>query len=248
MKADELVRSGRLDEAIQVLVAELRDQPADSRRRTFLFELLCFAGQYDRAEKHLSLLAQTNQDTEVGALLYRSALAAERKRHGIFELHDYPAHRGGTKPSRAGTLNGKPFRSIEDFDPRIGPRLEMFVAGEYVWLPFEHIGSIRMSAPRYLRDTLWATAIVQTGPSFKGQEFGEVLLPVLSPFSWQHDRDEVKLGRATDWKQVGEELIPFGQKLFLIDDEEAVPMLEIRELTFAEVPQQEPSNVVIASE
>lgn len=239
MNPDELIRAGRLSEAIQALIAEVRDHPADSRRRTFLFELLCFAGQYDRAEKHLSVLSQANQDAELGGLLYRSALSAERKRQAFFETRQYSGSGASQQSPRPGTLNGRPFRSIEDLDPRIGPRLEIFVAGEYVWLPFEHIGSIRMEAPKFLRDTLWATATVQTGPSFKGQEFGQVLIPALSPFSWQHERDEVKLGRTTDWKQQGEELIPFGQKLLLLDDEEAIPILEIRELEFIEIPAEE---------
>lgn len=237
MNPDELVRANRLSEAIQALVAELRDRPTDVRRRTFLFELLCFAGQYDRAEKHLDLLAQANQDSELGGLLYRSALAAERKRQALFETPQTAGEKTAAKTAGPGTLNGKPFRTIEDLDPRIGARLEVFVAGEYVWLPFEHIGSIQMQAPKFLRDTLWITARVQTGPSFKGQEFGEVLIPALSPFSWRHESDEVKFGRATDWKQQGDELIPFGQKLLILDDEETVPILEIRDIEFGETSE-----------
>lgn len=234
MSPDELVRSGRLSEAIQALTTELRNHPADGRRRTFLFELLCFAGQFDRAEKHLTILTQASQDAELGGLLYRSALVAERQRQALFESQQYGARDDASALLRSGTLNGKPFRSIEDLDPRIGPRLEMFVAGEYVWLPFEHIGSIRMQSPKFLRDTLWATASVQTGPTFKGQDFGEVLIPILSPFSWRHESDDIKLGRATDWKQEGDQLIPFGQKLLIVDDEETIPMLDLRELVFAE--------------
>jgi len=237
MSPDEFVRSGKLGEAIHALTAEVRNQPADSRRRTFLFELLCFAGQYDRGEKQLNVLTQASQDAEFGALLLRSALVAERQRQAFFESGQYAQsaiNQAGSAPARSGTLNGKPFRSIEDLDPRIGPRLEMFVAGEYVWLPFEHIGRIHMQAPTLLRDTLWAAATVQTGPTFKGQGFGEVLIPILSPFSWRHESDDVKLGRVTDWKQEGDQLIPFGQKLLLLDDEEAVAMLDVRELKFAE--------------
>jgi type VI secretion system protein ImpE len=234
MSPDELVRSGKLGEAIQALTAEVRNQPADSRRRTLLFELLCFAGQYDRGEKQLNVLTQASQDAEFGALLLRSALVAERQRQGFFESGQYVGNHASSGPAGSGTLNGKPFRSIEDLDPRIGPRLEMFVAGEYVWLPFEHIGSIHMQPPKFLRDTLWATATVQTGPTFKGQDFGEVLIPIVSPFSWRHESDDVKLGRVTDWKQEGDQLIPFGQKLLLLDDEEAIAMLDLRELKFAE--------------
>ncbi len=245
MSPEELVRSGKLGEAIQSLTAEVRDRPADARRRTFLFELLCFAGQYDRAEKHLNLLSQAGADAELGALLYRSAIVAARKRDAFFEAGQF-AEAGPAKPAVGGTLNSKPFRTIEDLDPRIGGRLEVFVAGEYVWLPFEHIGSITMEPPKMLRDTLWATARVLTGPSFKGQEFGEVLIPVLAPFSWKHANDEVKLGRATEWAGEGDNLVPFGQKLLLVDDEEAVPFLEIRELVFAQ-SSREDSEAATAS-
>jgi type VI secretion system protein ImpE len=38
MKAQELFQAGKLDEAVQALGAELRENPADAKRRTFLFE------------------------------------------------------------------------------------------------------------------------------------------------------------------------------------------------------------------
>jgi type VI secretion system protein ImpE len=232
MNAAELFRAGKLSEAIQALGVEVRDNPTDARRRTFLFELLCFAGEFDRAAKHLSALAGESADTEVGALLYRSALNAERQRENIFQKKEYPAVPSAAA-SRPGTFNGKPFRTIEDADPRIGSRLEVFVAGEYVWLPFGYIGSIHMGPPRFLRDLMWASARVTTAPGIKDQEFGEVLLPVLCPLSWQHPQDDIKLGRATEWQEVDGQETPFGQKLLVLDGEEVVPFLEIRELQFA---------------
>ena len=58
--------------------------------------------------------------------------------------------------SLRGELNGKPFKELRDADPDIGARLEVFAAGAYVWIPFEHIASIEMRPPQRLRDTLWA--------------------------------------------------------------------------------------------
>lgn len=233
MTAQELYRAGKLQEAIQALSNDLRDNPADSQSRTFLFELLCFAGDYPRAEKHLSLLAQHSPEAEMGGLLYRSALSAERKRRAFFENKEYQ-NSGAVTSFRTGKLNGDPFGTIEDIDPRIGARLEVFVAGEYVWLPFNHIGSLKIGAPRYLRDLLWSSAIVTAGPGMKGQEFGEVLLPVVYPLSSQHQRDEVKLGRETDWILSDDEPveIPYGQKLLVLDGNRAVPILEVRSLEF----------------
>ena len=51
MQAQQLYQAGKLDEAIETLGAEVRDNPTDTQRRAFLFELLRFAGKYDRAEK-----------------------------------------------------------------------------------------------------------------------------------------------------------------------------------------------------
>ena len=59
MIAKQLFAAGKVQEAIAALGAHLRDHPTDSVQRTFLFELLCFAGQYDRAEKQLGVLAHT---------------------------------------------------------------------------------------------------------------------------------------------------------------------------------------------
>jgi type VI secretion system protein ImpE len=129
-------------------------------------------------------------------------------------------------------VNGRRYESVEDADPRIGARLEVFAAGSYLWIPFEHIATVRMEPPRRLRDLLWAPALVATGPSFKGRELGEVLLPVIAPLSWKHSDDAVRLGRVTHWEEAGEGLtVPVGQKMLLADDEE-IPWLEIRSLEF----------------
>jgi type VI secretion system protein ImpE len=234
MTPRQLLNAGRLTGALQALTAEVRDNPADTQRRIFLFELLCFAGEYGRAEKHLDVLAQDSQAASLGALLYRAALHAEQLRHDMFAKGEFPIE-PAEMPAQApkpGLLNGDAFQTFIDADPRIGTRLEVFAAGSYLWIPFEHIESIEMAAPRRLRDLLWAPAAIRTGPAFKVQELGEVFIPVLSPFSWKHADDAVRLGRATVWES--DEFngaVPFGQKLFLVNDEE-VPVLEIRSLKF----------------
>jgi type VI secretion system protein ImpE len=175
-----------------------------------------------------------------GTLLYRAALAAERSRHDLFAKKDYPAA-APEAPAIRGTLNGKPFESIEDADPRLGPRLEIFAAGQYMWLPLGQMASIEVEAPKRLRDLLWIPALIRTGPAFKGQELGEVMLPVLSPFSSRHADDAVRLGRATVWEAAdGAEPVPFGMKMLMVDGED-VPILEIRrlEITAAEeIPER----------
>lgn len=230
MQAQNLFREGKLSEAIAAAGELVRENPADARLRTFLFELLCFAGEYDRAEKHLHLLGTGSgeKDREIGAMLYHAALHAERTRTAMFEKGETPL--ASPAPEVGGVLNGKPFSSIEDADPRIGARLEVFAAGNYMWIPFAHIASIRMEPPRRLRDLLWAPVVLRTGPEFKGMELGEVLLPALSPLSCRHADESVRLGRMTVWEEQNGEPVPFGQKILLVDGEE-FPILEMRTLT-----------------
>jgi len=234
MTPRQLLDSGNLTDALRALTSEVRDNPADSKRRTFLFELLCFAGEFDRAEKHLDVLSQENQSAALGTLLYRTALQGERIRGGLFEKREYPAASddGNAKPL-TGTCNGMAFSNFSDADPRIGARLEVFAAGDYLWIPFQQIESIEISPPKQLRDLIWVPAVVRTGPGFDQKELGELFIPALSPFSWRHPDDAVRLGRMTVWEseETGE-AVPFGQKLFLVDDVE-VPVLELRSLRFS---------------
>ena len=233
MVAKELFRAGKVREAAKDLAAYLREHPADTAQRTFLFELLCFSGEYERAEKQLGVLADGGDKAQLGAVLYYSALHAEKTRHELFQKEVFPNTDDGSAASPTGAWNGKAFESIRDADPDIGPRLEVYAAGAYLWIPFKHLASVEMEAPQKLRDTLWSPAFVRTGPSFKGADLGQVLIPVIYPFSWKHPDENVWLGRATAWgtDDRGREY-PAGQKLFLVDGEE-VPLLELRSLQFA---------------
>jgi type VI secretion system protein ImpE len=236
MNSREMYQAGKLDEAVQALGSELRNDPTDTKRRTFLFELLCFTGEYDRAEKQLDILADSGKEAAMGTLLYRSALQAARTRRDMFEKKTFPlgslSDGAPSGPGSEGTLNGQAFETIEDGDPRVGAHLEVFAAGAYLWLPFEHIASVRMEPPKRLRDTIWIPAILQTGPKCKGLDLGEVLLPALTPLASKHPRSGVRLGRETVWEEADGETVPAGQKLLLVDGEE-IPILEVRNLLFA---------------
>jgi type VI secretion system protein ImpE len=234
--ARELFTAGKVREAIQLLTAYLRERPLDRAQRTFLFELLCFAGEYTRAEKQLAVLSSGSVDSETGAIVYYAALHAEKTRHELIEKQQFPTTAPAASPK--GKLNGKAFTELTDADPDIGARLEVFAAGAYMWLPFEHVASLEMRPPQRLRDTLWAPALVQTAPSFRGMDLGEVLIPAIYPFSWKHPNEQVWLGRITDWAadDAGNEY-PSGQKILLVDGEE-IPLLEVRTLEF-DHPAQE---------
>ena len=228
MTARDLFAAGKLNEAIEALGSELREHPTDTQRRSFFFELLCFAGLWDRADKQLDILAGNDQAKRMGALMYRGALAAQRTRQDMFasgQMPDVPA-----QPDIPCVLNGKVVASLEDADPRIGPRLEVIAGADYMWIPFANIQEIKVEAPRRLRDLLWLPANLRTR-STEQADLGDVLLPVLTPQAAAHADDLVRLGRMTVWAETASgDVIPHGQKLWLADGEE-VPLLEVRSLT-----------------
>lgn len=230
MDALSLYRAGQLQPAIDALGGELKKQPLDARRRTFLFELLCFAGDYDRAAKQLDVLADASAEASAGAMLYRSALHAERTRQEMFTRNELPL--GSAHAAVPGELNGGDFTELTDADPRIGAHLEVFIAGSYTWVPLAYVEAVETQAPKRLRDLLWLPATLHTTADFRLQELGEVLIPVLSPLSWKHTDDAVRLGRTTVWEadeKYGE--IPLGQKLLRCGEDET-PILEMRNLSF----------------
>jgi type VI secretion system protein ImpE len=230
----EHFRAGQLNDAIRVLGEELRSHPLDAQRRTFLFELLCFAGEYDRAEKHLDLLADGGPNRLQAALLYRSALHAERTRQQMFRDGALPV--ASDELAASGTWNGQPFEELSDADPRIGDHLEVFIAGSYTWIPTRFLRRLEIQPPQNLRDLLWASARLECTPDFRLQELGDVLLPVLAPGSAASRDDQVRLGRVTVWEDLpggGER--PLGQKLMLIDGEE-IPLLALRTMVWNTEP------------
>jgi type VI secretion system protein ImpE len=233
LNARELFAAGKVKEAERLLTAYLREHPSDRAQRTFLFELLCFAGEFARAEKQLAVLAAGDFDRETGAIVYYAALHAEKTRHELFAKQAFPLSK---TVSPTGKLNGRPFTELSDADPDIGARLEVFAAGSYIWIPFEHLTSIEMEAPKKLRDTLWTPALVQAASTFNEMDLGEVLIPAIYPFSWKDANEAVCLGRVTEWSADDEgREYPSGAKMLLVDGEE-VPFLEIRSIEFAHEP------------
>jgi type VI secretion system ImpA family protein len=260
MTAKELLEAGQLSTAIEQLNKDVKAHPTDSRLRTFLFELLCFAGDYQRADRQLEIIGHQSAKTEIGVQAYRNILAAEKARQRLFSEGLRPHFLLGPPPYThyhleainrlrenrlsearalleesasnrtpcAGQVDGQPFADLQDSDNLLAPFLEVIVHDTYTWLPFAQIKRLQITPPKRLRDLLWTQATLETvnGPA------GEVFIPVLYAGSSSHADDQVRLGRMTDWRPLGEGLSQgVGQRLLLIDDEERA-ILEVREIKF----------------
>lgn len=261
--AKELLDAGRLQAAIEEVTRGVKANPTDRSHRAFLFELLCFAGEWDRAEKQLDVIGQQDAQSDIGARIYRQNIAAERKREQalngkgfpkfILEPPSYVALQlkalgqigtGDFTEARAsldsaaeespvlnGTLDGEPFPNFRDADDLINSVMEVFLQGEYVWLPFEQIRGVEIFSPTHLRDLIWARARIQTIDDAEAFA-GEIFIPVLYANSHQQENDQARLGRMTDWRPLSDEIhTGVGQRIFLIGAEDKA-MLEIRTIDF----------------
>jgi type VI secretion system protein ImpE len=265
MEAKELFKSGNLQGTIDQLIQEVKNKPLDLSKRIFLFETLCFAADYQRAERQLDAIAQTSGDVnvEMGILVYRSVLKAEKERDAFFTgalgapkfLSEPPAYTAlhlqavaelrvekfteieklldesaSARGSLKGAKDGNPFSDFKDADDILAPFLEIFLQGEYCWLPFSEVKELTLQAPSTLRDLLWVPARV----ALHHRALGDVFVPVQYFGSSKHENDLVKLGRMTDWKSVaGGTLLGAGQRTLLVDEVEC-PILEIRKIEFSE--------------
>ena len=66
MGAKELLDQHHLSAAISELNQDIKRHPTDARLRTFLFELLCFAGDYERAQRQLDVIGHQNEKVGIG--------------------------------------------------------------------------------------------------------------------------------------------------------------------------------------
>jgi type VI secretion system protein ImpE len=266
-EAKELLAAGQLDEAIAALLRQVKENPNDSASRTFLFELSCLSGDWDRAERQLDVIGHQSTEAQLGVMVYRANINAERERQRVFVdgvqphfLREPPAYvdlcvealnqinRGQLhearvtldraeeeRPAIAGALGGKEFQDFRDYDDFIAPVAELIVKDKYVWLPFEQIKSIQISPPRQLRDMIWASARVEATDG----TIGEVYMPSLYVDTASSANDQLKLGRMTDSKQLGEDLYQtLGLRLFLVDGEDKT-LFEATPVEFSHGKQSE---------
>ena len=258
MKAKELLDANQLSAAILELNQAVKHHPTDIRIRTFLFELLCFDGAHERAARQLDVLGAQDEQAGIGVEVYRKLLQADVARRTCLSGGAGPAFMAAppehvkerltamvclsqgdveqateaimraqsATPSISGTLNGQIFRTLADSDDRFGPVLELFVNGTYMWLALEQVKTLVLPRPHFLRELLWVPAHVEC---HDGQQ-GDVFLPALYPGSDRDDNEQVRLGRITEWIDLGQGLVGGrGLKTFLVDDVEC-SVLEVHEL------------------
>src|SRR5690606_4261097 len=251
---------GNLTGAVEAALRLVKTHPTDTAARIFLFELSCFAGDWERAEKQLDVVGHQDMNAMIGSKIYQQNLKAERDRMDYFAdgkkpetLTATPAYmtdllqannrvREGdivsarglldsveeTRPAFKCKVNGEGFSDIRDYNDLTMSVFEVIFKDAYIWIPFEFVESVKFFKPKSLRDLFWIQAEVELTNGTNGEMF----FPALYSGSWKSDNDQVRLGRMTDWRDLGEELfVGEGMKLFWMDGKDR-SILDIESIEF----------------
>ncbi len=261
--AAELFQAGRLDDAIFAQTADVKAHPGDPAKRLFLFELLMFAGDFERAEKQLTAVQYNELERDAAVATFKRVLQAENERRAFYAQ--------GRRP-----------RFLAEVPPHVELRLDAvaaireeryaeatdLVARAHDALP-EYQGSLNEQAftllcdcddvfgsvlevvsgtgayfwvPLEQVDTLLLAEPkyprdllwVQAHLEIKDGASGDVFLPATYPGTWQSADDTLRLGRGTDWVEIAPGLVRgVGSRMFLVNDE-AKGLLEFRQLEIAD--------------
>jgi type VI secretion system protein ImpE len=261
MTASELYQAGRLAEAIATATAEVKKHPTDTARRGFLFELLCFAAEWERADKQLETMVHQDPSVAVSLGLLRQLVRAEVWRQQFFDEGRVPELLG--EPSAVLQLHLQ--ASIE---LRAGNAAEAAtllsqaeaarpkVSGSCDGHPFDDwrdlddltacVFEVLTSTGKYFWIPVEQVESIEFHPPQRPQDLlwrrahmivaggpdGEVYLPTIYPATRHADDEQLRLGRGTEWQgEEGQPIRGLGQRMFLVGDHDH-SILQLTEVTF----------------
>ncbi len=104
--------------------------------------------------------------------------------------------------------------------------LEVFLNGNYMWVPYFRIKAIYIEAPADLRDQVWMPA------KFTWTNEGEAVgfIPTRYPGTLATKDPEALLAKKTDWLDLAPDWsVPVGQRVLVTDAEETA-LMDVRTL------------------
>jgi type VI secretion system protein ImpE len=257
-QAEELFGAGDLAGCIAQLQSDVRREPADSKLRVFLAQLLMLTGDWERALSQLSVAA----DLDAGALpmkhAYSAAIQCERLRADVFAGQRSPLVFGEPLPWIASFLQALAL----DADGQAAEAASVRSAALELAAPTR--GTINGSPCEWIADAdsrlgpilevllngayYWvpferihrvsielpsdARDLVWVPAQLTWTNGGEAmgLLPVRYPGSERSEDAAIRMSRKTEWRALGgEQYSGLGQRV-LTSDAEELGVLEVREI------------------
>ena len=246
----QLLTSGKLAEALDEAKQAVKQHPTDVERRIGLFELSCFNGAWDSAQKQLDVIANQEPVMAQGIEVYANVLHAEQERACAIEGELIPKSLSGEMPPRFAQLSqmfGYVHREEYGKAQEVNQVLQQAHSaggGTINEKPFEELldGDDRFSLIVEALFHQWYVWIpfsdirritMQSPKHLRDllwipaevelwqNDIFPVFLPVLYPNSWKASDGHLRLGQHTRWISPGGDLVlGEGQRMWMVDGED----------------------------
>lgn len=261
MDARETLRSGDVQGALDRLKQEVRAAPGDARLRTFLFQLFCVAGDWERALTQLAVAAELDAAAGEMAQAYQAAIRCELLREKVFRGERSPTVLGDPGPwlpllieatRLLATGQAGEAARLRDAAFEAAPETPgVMDGGEFAWIADAdpRLGPVLKA---FINGSyMWVPFIhvraLQLDPpadlrdqvwmparfiwSNEGEAVG--FIPTRYPGSAAAGDPQLALGRRTDWQEAAPGWsLPLGQRVLVTDAAETA-LMDIRRLSIA---------------
>jgi type VI secretion system protein ImpE len=260
--ASDLFRAGRLADSVAALTAEVKAKPADVDIRVRLAELLCFQGNFDRADKLLDAAGTLRPELAASIALFRQLIRAAVARRQTFAEGRLPEFLGeppawlrtallGLTHLRTGDA-AQALAALDQAEAERAPVAGTCDDGKR----FENLRDlddvtagffeVLTSTGKYFWIPFERIASVEFRPPQRASDAlwrraemsvidgpdGEVFVPVLYDVEPEGLEEALLLGRETAWRDEDGAPVRGIGQRCLLIGEEAVPIMEIESLDF----------------
>jgi len=259
MNARELLRSGDARAALEQLKQEVRKAPRDAALRTFLFQMFCVFGEWERAVTQLTAAAELDPLALPMAQAYRAAIRCELLRNRVFAGARTPTIFADPEPwmsllieANRGLAAGKPDEAARVRDDAFeqAPSISGSIDGQdFEWIADAdpRLGPMLEAVVdgKYYWVPFHRMRTLDIEPpadlrdqvwmpahfvwSNGGESYGFV--PTRYPGSEQATDTELALARRTEWRENGEWFLGLGQRMLTTDGAEFA-LMDIRRIAF----------------
>lgn len=265
MKYEEYLRNGQLSEALASLQEAVRDNPADSKLRISLFQLLAVMGQWQRAHKQLDVIHGLDDAALAMVHLYRAAIACEVFREAVFRGEREPIFLGEPENWQALMLQALKLTAQGQHAVAAQTRQQALEqaatsSGVLDGKPFSWLadadsrlgptlelfldGGYRWVSLLHIERLLLEEPVslqdvvwLPAHITWRGGGESHVLIPSRYPYSATQS-DPLALSRLTVWDELAEqEWQGFGQRIWVSDSDE-YSLLDVREVHFDAVASE----------
>lgn len=258
--AREALRLGDVQGALASLKEDVRKAPRDARLRTFLFQMFCITGEWDRALTQLSATAELDPLALPMAQTYRTAIRCELLREKVFRGESSPTVLGDPGDWLPLLIEAARLLAQGRFDQAAELRERAFEAapetpGALNDEPFAWIADADPRLGPVLEalvngNYMWVPFTRVKALSFEppADLRDQVWMP--ARFTWTNDGEAVgfiptrypdsaaahdpavTLARRTEWRELGSWSLPVGQRV-LVTDAAEMALMDIRSLAIA---------------